>query len=169
MLILKPPGATTRVDPVSGQSGSTANLNQTFTATQGDFCTEGPFPADPAKTNAGIGVLFWGTDYSNYWGATAYADGAVWLSKLANNQWSTIFSTPPNSNLVKTGPTDVNSVRAVVKNGTITIIVNGKTVRSVRAQMPGGDLKFGFKRSFMNASSQPVVFTVGPYKVTALE
>jgi hypothetical protein len=75
----------------------------------------------------------------------------------------------PTNNLVKTGPTDVNSVRAVVKNGTITVIVNGQTVKSVRAQIPNGDLKFGIYGQYGKSSATPVSFTVHSYKVTAGE
>ncbi|MGH6836925.1 MAG: hypothetical protein ACREC9_15625 [Methylocella sp.] len=165
-LLLKAPGATLSVP--AGESAWIAALNLTFSATQGDFCTGSPFPADAAKLDAGIGVAFWGTDDSNLWTATAYAGGTVNLAKIANNKWSSIFETTTN-NVVKTGPTDVNSVRAVVKNGKITVIVNGQTVKSVRAQIPSGDLKFGFRRSYRNSSPPPVSFTIGPYKVTAVE
>ncbi|MCI0466979.1 MAG: hypothetical protein L0Y57_08250 [Beijerinckiaceae bacterium] len=166
-LLLKPPGATVTV-AAANEGASTAILNQTFTATLGDFCTEGTFPANAEQLNAGIGVVFWGIDYSNYWSAAAYADGSVNLSKLANNQWSTIFETM-TKNVVKTSPADVNSVRAVVKNGTITVIVNGQTVKSVRAQFPSGDLKFGFRRSYRKSSTAEVLFNAGPYKVTTAE
>jgi hypothetical protein len=109
------------------------------------------------------------SDYANVWLADVFPDGKVKLNKLANSRWSTIWQTPPNNNLVKTGPTDVNSVRAVVKNGTIAVIVNGQTLKSVRAQMPGGDLKFGFYAEYDKASATPVLFPVHSYKVTAVE
>jgi hypothetical protein len=63
----------------------------------------------------------------------------------------------------------VNSVRAVVKNGTITVIVNGQTVKSGRVQIPASDLKFGFKAGQSNASATPVSFTIHSYKVTTVE
>jgi hypothetical protein len=153
-LLFKGPGAIAKTDASNNGYQVTA-LNQTFTATQGDFCTEGPFPADAAKVNAGIGVVFWGKDYSNYWMANAFANGKVYLTKIANNQAFYIFDTQ-STNVVKTGPTDVNSVRAVVKSGTITVIVNGQTVKSVRAQIPSDDLKFGFRHTYWNASPTPV-------------
>lgn len=73
------------------------------------------------------------------------------------------------SNVVKTGPADVNSVRAVVKNGTITVIVNGQTVKSVRALIPSGDLKFGVFAEHTKVSATPVSFTLRSYKVTAVD
>jgi hypothetical protein len=166
-LVLKPPGATVTVK-ANDVAWGMSNLNQTFTATQGDFCVEGTLPADAAKTNASIGVLFWGQDYGNNWDADARADGQVSLAKYVNQQWSMIFETKTND-VVRTGPTDVNSVRVVVKNGTITIIVNGQTVKTIRAQIPSDDLKFGFRVGNWVSSTTPVSFGIVSYKVTAGE
>ena len=165
--VLKAPGATLTV-AATDTSRSNASLNQTFTATQGDFCVEMSFPADAAQLDPGITIVFWATDYSNYWAATAHASGEVRLSKLVNLHWSMVWSATTN-NPVKTGPTDVNSVRAVVKNGTITIIVNGQTIKSVRAQIPTGDFKFGLGGTYGKPSAKPVLFPVHSYKVTAVE
>ena len=167
-LVLKAPGATLTTD-VSQGYGSQSALNQTFNATQGDFCVEMSFPADGAQLEAKIGVLFLAADAQNVWNAIVHADGKVGLYKVVNNQSSFVWLTAANNSLAKTGPTDVNSVRAVVKNGTITVIVNGQTVKSVRAQIPGGDLKFGFHGEYHNPSAKPVSFPVRSYKVTAGE
>jgi hypothetical protein len=114
-------------------------------------------------------VTFPATDNQNYCKAATSTDGTVWLSKLTNSQWSRVWATAANNSLVRTGATDVNSVRAVVKNGTITVIVNDQAVKSVRAQIPGGDLKFGFYGGYYKASATPVSFTVRSYKVTGVE
>jgi hypothetical protein len=166
-LVLKAPGAALAAAASDGGSNR-ASLNQTFTAAQGDFCVEMSFPAEAVQLDASIGVSFLATDYSNYWDAFVSAGGQVKLLKLVNNRWSMVWEAPTN-NLVKTGPTDVNSVRAVVKNGTITVIVNGQTVKSVRAQIPNGDLKFGIYGQYGKSSATPVSFTVHSYKVTAGE
>jgi hypothetical protein len=101
--------------------------------------------------------------------ANVHADGTVRLFKLVNNVYSLLWEAAANSSLVKTGPTDVNSVRAAVKNGTITVIVNGQTVKSVRAQIPASDLKFGFAGERYKPSATPVSFPIHSYKVTAVE
>ena len=166
-LVLKAPGATLTVAAADAVSNR-GPFNQTFTAAQGDFCTEMSFPADAAQSDAAIGVTFLAPDNQNLWLAEVHADGKAQLWRETNNKWSTVWVAPTN-NLVKTGPTDVNSVRAVVKNGTITVIVNGQTVKSVRAQIPGGDLKFGFYAEHNKPSATPVLFPVRSYKVTAVE
>jgi hypothetical protein len=166
--VLKAPGATLAASAAEAGSAG-AQFNQTFTATQGDFCVEMSFPANAAQLDAYIGVKFLGADDTSFWLALIRADGSkVRLVKRANNQWSTIWEAATN-NVIKTGPTDVNSVRAIVKNGAITVIVNGQTIKSVRAQIPSGDLKFGFHAEYNKTSATPVLFPVRSYKVTAVE
>ena len=63
----------------------------------------------------------------------------------------------------------MNSARAIVKNGIIAVIVSSQTVKSVRAQIPGGDFKFGFQVAYNKASAAPVLFPVRSYKVIAAE
>lgn len=165
-LVLKAPGATLTVG--AGEEGrSEKQLNETFNATQGDFCMEMSFPADALQTDADIGVTFLAAVYTNLWLATVHADGKAELWKQTNGKYFTVWKAATN-NLVKTGPTDVNSVRAAVKNGRITVIVNGQTVKSIRAKIPSGDLKFGFVGGYHNPSAKPVSFTVHSYKVTAV-
>jgi hypothetical protein len=167
-LALKAPGATLTAPAADGGSAR-ARLNETFTATQGDFCVEMSYPPDPAQLGAAIGVAFLATDNANLWQALVRADGSAGLYKLTGNKFATVWETTANNNLVKTSATDVNSLRAVVKNGTITFIVNGQTVKSVRAQIPGGDLKFGFVAEYNKASATPVSLSVRSYKATAVE
>jgi hypothetical protein len=168
ILVLKAPGATVTVN-ASEQGIGRDILNQTFTATQGDFCVEMSFPPDAAQLDVAIGVLFLAANDDKYWLAQATSSGVVRLDKLADNKYSKVWQTEANTSLVKTGPTDVNSVRAVVKNGTITVIVNGQTVKSVRALIPSDDLKFGFYAQHTKPSATPILFTVRSYKVTTGE
>jgi hypothetical protein len=166
-IVLKAPGATTTLEAGDKAIGRVI-LNQTFTATTGDFCIEGSLPEVAAKTNPGIGVAFWGRDISNFWAAVAYADGRVMLFKCVSNVISIIFDVTTNNRLMA-GNTDVNSVRVVVKKGTITVVVNGQKVKSVRAQAPTNELKFGIDVETTNPSATPITFTMRSYKVTAVD
>jgi hypothetical protein len=167
-LSLKAPGAILKADAADGGSAR-SRLNETFSASQGDFCVDISFPQDATQLGAAVGVMFLATDNLNKWEALARADGRAGLYKMTANKWSTVWETPANSNLVKTGPTDVNFVRAVVKDGAITVIVNGQTVKTVRAKIPDGDLKFGFGVEYNKTSAAPVSFPVLSYKVTSVE
>jgi len=168
-LVLKAPGATLSLPAAEGGGSARGPLNQTFNATQGDYCTEMSFPLDATQLNAGIGIELLATDDYNFWLAYVSHDGTAALYKIANNKASVIWKTAANNSLVKAGPTDVNSVRAVVKNGTVTVIVNGQTVKSVRALIPNGELKFGFRADYGKPSATPVLVPVRSYKVTAVE
>jgi hypothetical protein len=54
-----------------------------------------------------------------------------------------VWETTANNNLVKTGATDVNSVRGRQERDNRGHRER-ETANSVRAQIPGGDFKFGF-------------------------
>ncbi len=162
-LNLKAPGAVLAVR--AGEGSARATLNQTFNATEGDFCAEMSMPANAKELNVAVGTLFLAADNDNFWMAQAMDTGKVGLYKLANNKWSTVWELP-NAAAIKASPADVISLRAVVKGNTITVIVNGQTIKSVRAQIPSGDFKFGFYGQYGNASAAPVEFAVRSYKVT---
>ena len=125
-LRLKAPGAEQTVAAAEGGT-FTAQINETFNATQADYCVEAILPANAEKLAGGFGVLFLATDYNNYWVTRVLATGAVGLYKKVNNQWSTVWEVT-NNGLPKTGASDLNSVRVVVKSGTITVLVNDSNV-----------------------------------------
>jgi hypothetical protein len=160
-LVFKEPGVVVKAEPNMFRT----NLNETFTALEGDFCATGIFPENAAQGNAGVGVVFWAKDYANWWSAVASVHGEVRLIRAVNSQLSLVWETT-TTNVVKPSPRDVNSVRVVAKSGMVTVIVNGQTVKSVRAQFPSDDLKFGFIYDSGSATT-PVLFTVLSYKVTS--
>lgn len=164
---LKEKGAVFVVNAPENQS--TQAQNQTFTAVEGDYCAEVALPEDAVRLNAEIGVEFLGLDYATFWLATAQSDGRVGLYKKTSGKWSTVWELPGNK-VLKTGTGDVNSVRAVVKGGAITVIVNGQTIKTVRAQIPStGDFKFGYYVAHSVASDMPVEFIAQSYKVTEVK
>jgi hypothetical protein len=167
-VLFKAPGVVIALNPVETKGRRISQLNQTFNATTGDFCVEASFPPDAAALNAYIGVVFFAVDYKNFWQAVAVADGQVILHKQVNGKLSEVFKTTAK-NVAKTGPTDVNSVRAVVKDGTITVFLNGQKIKSVRAAFPTGELKFGFMGGYDNAATKPTTIPIHAYKATATE
>jgi hypothetical protein len=81
-----------------------------------------------------------------------------------NTKWSTIWEVPGTT--LKADAADVNSIRAIVKGNAITVIINGKTIKTVRAQIPSGDFKFGFRGEYSKTSATPVEFTIHSFKAT---
>ncbi len=143
-----------------------AAQNQTFNATDGDFCAEVSFPPNSSEQPAGVGIEFLAADYFNSWLAKVTIGGKVGLYRLANKKWSTVWEVTGNVS-VKSGPADVNAIRAVVKDNQITVIVNGQTIKSVRAAIPAGDLKFGIYAECQKSQSVPLDFN--PKSLSSLE
>ncbi|MBI1868824.1 MAG: hypothetical protein HYS06_11120 [Methylocystis sp.] len=166
-LLFTPPGAKLLVEPNHKGGWARTHLNQTFTAAQGDFCVEMSFPRDAKRLDAGIGLVFLAQDYDNTWDVNVFSNGVVKLNKYVNGKWNMVWRA--TNNMVKPSDTDVNSIRAIVKNGLITVIVNGNTIRRVRANIPDGDLKFGFFGEYNVTSREAVPFNVHTYKVTSGE
>jgi hypothetical protein len=161
-LTLKAPGAVLS-EPAGDAYGLSAQ-NQTFNATEGDFCVEMSFPKNAKEVTAAIGVVFLAGDTDNYWVAEVYSDGRAGLYKGANGKFATVWEVPDAT--VKTDPADVNAIRAIVKGNAVTVLVNGKTIKTVRAQIPSGDFKFGFRGEYYKPSATPVEFPVHAFKAT---
>lgn len=161
-LALQAPGAVLTLPPAG--KASRVWLNQTFNATEGDFCAEMSMPADAKDVNFGTGLVFLAVDNQNYWLAGAEGSGTAFLARVVNNKSNIIWTVPDAA--IKTDASAVNSVRAVVKNGAITVIVNGHTIKTVRAQIPSGDHLFGFLIQYTNGSATPVEASLRSYKVT---
>jgi len=162
---LRPPGAQIIVS-ANEKGTARSELNQTFRAREADYCAEMSFPKNAAAVDdVGTGVEFLAADYRNLFVAEVYRSGKIELDTEVDGKWTTIWSMA-NPSLVKIGPDAVNAVRAVIKGNLITVYVNGKTVRAVRAGMPDGELKFGILAEFTTASKESLPFPVKSVKVT---
>ena len=165
-LVLKEQGAEATIAP--GDAGRTF-LQGTFNARLADYCLEVSFSPDAAAQNVSSDLVFLANNYDTLWDFAIYADGRANLSRKINGKWNTVFETKTQGT-VKSGPTDVNSVRVVVKEGMITTIVNGKTVKALRAQVPSGDMLFGFatfRDKASNKASPPM--SIHSYEVTEVQ
>jgi hypothetical protein len=87
----------------------------------------------------------------------------------ANSKGSKVWESTANNNLVKTGATDVNSVRAAVKNGTIAVIVNGRRSTASAPKSRAAISSSGSMWHTTKASATPVLLPVCSYKETAVE
>ena len=130
-----------------------AALNQTFNATDGDYCVDIILPAGTSADNSvGGGLVVWAADYRNMYTFQVFSNGVVGLWRLVNKEWSTIFK---GADLQLVKPYSTNNLHVVIKDGLITMSVNGKEVKKVRAQTPPGPLRFGLR-----AQSMPMPGTV---------
>ena len=155
------------VGGLTSQFTSNSTLNTTFNATDGDYCSEVKLPASPAKDNsASAGLLFLATDYNNLFLAMISSNGSTNLYKRVTGNYSTIY-TAQDTIAVNTTPGAVNVIRVTVKEGKITLFVNGKQLKVVRAQIPAGPLRFGMYAQVDKAIQSEVDVDFTSYKVTS--
>ena len=143
-----------------------STLNTTFNATDGDYCVEIKLPAAPsADNNVSAGLLFLASDYNNLFLAQISSNGATGLYKKASGNWSTIFLAQ-DTKTVNIDPNALNAIRVTVKDGKITLFVNGKQLKVVRAQIPTTPLRFGMYSQVDKAIQSEVDVAFTSYKVT---
>lgn len=144
----------------------TSSQNLTFNATDADYCTDVILPKPPeADVLSQAGIEFWATDYNNYYLAEMQSDGLFGLYRRQNGNWQTVAEVP-KSPAVKTDAGAVNSLRVIAKGGKIQIMVNGTSVKTVRAQVPTGTLRFGIYAGLSKAPGQAQTVAFKQYKVT---
>lgn len=148
-------------------ANSFAVLSQvlTFHAKEADFCVEGLIPKALAPdNNVSLGLEFWATDYRNYWLALVASDGTVTLYTMTNGAWNTVFKVPNAPGFKADGP---NAVRVTTLGGKVAIFLNGQPVKTVRAQIPDGDLRFGIYGQLDKGADGAPPLIATSYKVTA--
>jgi len=116
--------------------------NNTFNASEGDYCIEfvWPKPLAPDK-KAYVALAFWASDYANLYLVQVDSGGGINLWRKSGGTWATIgdLSNPK----VKPVPGSLVTLRVVAKGNLIVPILDGVELKKTRAQMPAGDLKFG--------------------------
>jgi hypothetical protein len=134
---------------------------------QADYCLEVVFPPnDPVAKAYTAGVRFLSNaDSTEFYLADLTNSGVVSLyhgSSPANvvKLWSVDQKSTAN---LTTGSS--NAIEAIVKGSTISVLLNGKLVKAIRAQIPKGDLRFGFDLEVGRATS-PGDFMIESIKVT---
>jgi hypothetical protein len=98
-----------------------------------------------------IGINFWATDYGNLYVVALGPDGRSWLSRRSDQKWTRIADlTNPN---IKPDVGSVVAIRVQAAGNLIAPSINGVDLKKVRAQMPSGALRFGFR--FETAKDNP--------------
>jgi len=169
---LDPPDATIKppVFLISGDANDPAafSLNQTFNATDGDYCMDFVLPAAIAANNQMYtGILFRATDSNNLLAASVGSNGSVSLNKETSGNLSTLFSVQKSPAFVSTANA-LNSLRVTALSGVITVYLNGTQIKSIRAQEPTNPaLSFGIFGGSDTAVANPPQVQIKSYSVTA--
>ena len=127
-------------------------LNGTFNASEADYCVEVVMPPPIAPDNpVHVGIIFWATDYGNFYLVNLRPDGRSLLYRRMDQKWTRIADLTDPS--VKPDVGSVVAIRVHAAGNLITPSINGVDLKKIRAQMPSGTLKFGF--SFETAKENP--------------
>jgi len=143
-------------------------LDLTFNATDGDYCMDVVLPPAIAANNQMYAELvFWAAvNYSSMMQVSLSSAGTVYLEKRVSQQFTTVASVQ-NAPGFNSAANAVNSLRVTVLSGTITIYLNGQTVKSIRAQEPTGVMFFGMGASDDTAVANAPQVKVQGFSVTA--
>jgi hypothetical protein len=162
---VKPPNFVFNLD--SKYSNITTQVLTFHTTKDGDYCAEVILPKSIAPDNKyNLGIIFWATDYANFWMVMLSSDGTLTLFSKANNVWQTILSVP-NAPAYKSDPDAVNALRVTTVAGKIIIYLNGQLEKAIRAQSPDGNLRFGMYAQIDKGVDGTAPILVKSYKVTS--
>jgi hypothetical protein len=139
---------------------------------QADYCLEVVFPPNDFPPNDLVA-----TAYTASVRFLSSADSTeFYLAELTNSGVVSLYHGSSPANVVKLWSVDQksianlakgssNAIEAIVKGSTISVLLNGKLVKTIRAQIPKGDLRFGFDLE-VGRAAPPGDFTIKSVKVT---
>jgi len=128
-----------------------------------DICVDASVGTFKDPTGPGGGVIFWQTDWSNYYGLTIAPNGQAAIFRIQNGktlfpvQWRAAAS-------LKTGANVVNNIRLTLKGNKVSAYFNDQLFYSVQGQQPQGGGQFGF--TGWSEAAAPNVWTFQNLKVT---
>jgi len=119
---------------------------------------------DPATSWAG--VLFWGTDYDNYYLFQVATNGYIAVARKQKGKWLNPVNWFQTEGTVKSG-TESNQLRVVITGNKVTGYVNGKELLTFKGQPPdGGGLLGIYGNSPKDAAAS---YDFDNFKVTSVE
>lgn len=144
-------------------------VNNTFNATDGDYCTEAVLPAAVAANNqAYIGLIALYKDSDNLLLLQINSKDDIDLYRKVSGTWLSVASL--NNPNVKPAPGSVVTLRMTVKGTLINASINGVELKKVRVQVPTGPLKFGvYIQTDAQVPKPGVNFQFNKYRVTSGE
>jgi hypothetical protein len=164
--VIQPPAY---VFTLPAQSTGQLSMNQTFSATDGDYCMDFILPPPISASNSlTAAIMFWATDYNNFMVVQLSDTGTVSMYRQLGSVWSDPVFSVTSAPGFNSAANAVNSLRVTALAGTITTYVNGSMVKAIRAQEPTNpNLNFGiFVEDDTAAANAPPVKITG-YSVTA--
>ena len=113
-----------------------------------DLCITARMPNNVPVTNptgdATAGVLFWASDYSNFFVFEISANGQVGVERMTKNKWTTILNWRKVDG-VNTGLGAKNRLRVTAEGNNLTFYVNDAKVAAIKAPQPDGAGQIGIR------------------------
>lgn len=150
------------------ENDNNRELNNSFLARNADFCLTGRFPA-MVDEPAGFGLIFWATDYRNFFVFQVDSRGKASFYRYTAGRWIHVYS--EDTSAINKEPGAANRIRVVTKGNVVSTYVNGSKIRDLRSQGPTGDARFGIyvqtNKPMEEASAR--TFNFDDYTVTSSE
>jgi TIR domain len=119
-------------------------------------CSEVTSPPEIVSedANAAGGVMFWATDYDNYYVAEIYTNGTYSVWRRLAGKWIAVVPRRPASSL-RAGPNAVNQLKIAAGSREATLSINGTRIVGFWGQPPGRGGAVGlFGQSEKDAASE---------------
>ena len=111
-------------------------LNQSNVFDDADIAVEVTMSAGDGFTQPG-GLMFWGKDYSDFYGLVVSANGRFSIVRLVGDRWLYPVDWQDNS-AIKKGVGQMNRLRIVTRGRQATAYINGEEVATFSGQPPAG-------------------------------
>ncbi len=100
-------------------------------------CSEMTAPSDitSAASEAAGGIMFWATDYDNYYVAEGYLDGSYAVWRKHAGKWISVVPRSPSEHLHQ-GPGAVNQLKIAAASRNATLSINGVEIITFWGQAP---------------------------------
>jgi hypothetical protein len=125
----------------------------------GTVCAEIKWPSQaksPGTTSAGI--VFWATDYQNFYVATLYRDGSLAIFRKIDGRWATVRpqASVPNVQLTET----TNRMKIAFNGDAATVVINDVNVTQLRGQPATSGGSVGLYASYADEVSEWKVLNI---------
>lgn len=143
-------------------------LNLTFDIRDASLCLASVMPAsrDPLPSQ---GIIFWARDYQSFYMAQTGTNRKVYVYRRVNAVWTKLYDAEVPG--LKTEAGAINELGVELREGTVTVSVNGVQVRRFRGLPPEGASRFGVYAQIADPvkSDTGVVFAFKNFAVNPLK
>jgi Domain of Unknown Function (DUF1080) len=140
------------IQPPAGYT--TANINTLSIYDDVDVCVEFTVDQPTKKGNCG-GIIFWGSDYDNYYTFQVSTDGQAAVWRRQKGKW---LPQGPARNFAVIRRKNLNEVRVKTEGSRAELYVNGELFKEITGQPPQGGSEIGLIACSPSKTSVAVAF-----------